>query len=194
MATRIVPGSQQPLEERIQEEVPYDLYFVPDFPISTLGGRLDKDPDAMPWLQGLYDDIKAEGGFRNPVVVWNHHPNRLTGKQPAWLLRAGSNRVWCAEQLGWDTVPAVVSVVDTPACWNPPRTWVQVTPRQVQDLFTDGGKIWANDYGFGLLAAPKPEETYADAENRHLVATSDHKRTKFDPVGEILGKQGPTAP
>ena len=43
MATRKVPPGTSPLEERIQEEVPFDIYYVAHFPIWRIGGKLDKD-------------------------------------------------------------------------------------------------------------------------------------------------------
>jgi hypothetical protein len=122
-----------------------------------MGGKLDKDPSERPWIMGLLADIRAEGRFRNPVIVWNHHPLRGR-KQPTWLLRAGSNRVWCAEQLGWATVPAIVSTVDGTL---PPHPFFPMRPEELQEAFSDGGNVWANEHGFGLLRAKPPEVTYA---------------------------------
>lgn len=142
------------------EKVWYQLWYVPQFPISALGGKLDKDVAERPWILGLKAAIAAEGRLLNPVIVWNHHPLRGK-KQPYWLLRAGSNRVWCAEQLGWHYVPAIVSVAeerDEPAMTPGVR---QLTPTEVQAFFVDGGNIWANEHGFGLLRAKKPEVTYS---------------------------------
>ena len=161
MAQRQIPAGEGPDEARIlPEKVWFDLWYVPAFPLERMGGRLDKDPAQAPWLLGLKADIEQEGRFRNPVVVWNHHDHRLTGKQPMWMLRAGSNRVWCAEQLGWPTVPAVVSTVkgETP----PAPSFHRISPLTVQSYFPDGGRIWANEYGFGLLQAKRPEVTYAE--------------------------------
>ena len=190
MGTRLVPGSSQSEDIRVLEYVPYHLWYVPYFPLGTLGGKLDKDPESAPRLQGLYDDIKQAGYLRNPVFVWNHHRNRLTGKQPEWLLRAGSNRVWCCEQLGWDTVPALVSTVgeELPpagAKWGSPDM-VRITPRTLADYLKDPGVIWANEHGFGLLKAARPEETYADAENRHLAPTTHHGRSKIITTRETI--------
>ncbi len=173
MGTRIVPSSSGSLEERIQETVPYKLYYAPAFSVAQIGGKLDKDPEEAPWLQGLYEDIKEEGTFRNPLIVWNHHANRLIGKQPYFLVRAGSNLLWCAEQLGWDYVPAIVSSE------FPLHGLHEIRPRELQEYFPDGGKIWANDVGFGLLAAKKPEETYKDSTCTTLKATTHHKRVKI---------------
>jgi hypothetical protein len=166
--------------------VDYDLWYVPTFPLDRMGGKLDKDPEDIPWIMGLLADIERAGRFRNPVIVWNHHPNRLTGKQPEWLLRAGSNRVWCAEQLGWDTVPAVVStrgeIPPIQILFHDP---IGVTlrpindPLTLDDYFPDGGKLWANEHGFGLLAAPKPEITYAGYQGALLSATENYGRTKI---------------
>lgn len=160
MATRQIPAGEEPEELRVEpEKVWYDLWFVPEFPLAEMGGKLDKDVEQAPWLLGLLADIRAEGWFRNPVVVWNHHDHRLTGKQPFWMLRAGSNRVWCAEQLGWGYVPAVVSTVKGEV--PPARSFFRIAPKHVQERFPDGGVIWANDFGFGLLQAKRPEVTYA---------------------------------
>ena len=183
MGKRIVPASQQPMEGRIQQYVPYNLWYCPCFPIAELGGKLDKDPTEMEWLQGLYDDLKESNRFRNPVFVWNHHPNRLTGKQPQWLLRAGSNRIWCAEQLGWETVPALVSTVPTD---KPPCEAIMVAPRYMEQYLNDPGVIWANDYGFGLLAVDRPEETYKEAKNRHLEATTNYGRDRITHIKELV--------
>ncbi len=176
MGTAIVPSSAAPHEDRVLERVPYRLWYCPEFPVYRLGGKLDKDPQQNPWLQGLYDDLEESGALRNPVIVWNHHENRKRGKQPSWLLRAGSNRIWCVEQLGWATVPAVVST-ESGNC--PETRCTRIWPRQIEGHFTDGGKIWCNDVGFGLLAAKKPEVTYADNISTLLQKTDTHGRTKI---------------
>lgn len=135
---------------------------MPAFPLAALGGKLDKDVAERPWILGLKADIAAHGNLKNPVIVWNHHPLRGK-KQPYWLLRAGSNRVWCAEQLGWKDVPAVVSVdpAETLPSWLVSRLGHKLEPLKVQAWFLDGGNIWANEHGFGLLRAKAPEVTYA---------------------------------
>jgi hypothetical protein len=158
MGKQKVPPGDAPEELRIEPaKVWYALWYVERFPVSALGGKLDKDPDERPWIMGLLADLRAEGRFKNPVIVWNHHPLRGR-KQPYWLLRAGSNRVWCAEQLEWTHVPAIVST----APGEPePRGAVRIWPKDLQEHFPDGGNIWANEHGFGLLRAKKPEETYA---------------------------------
>lgn len=188
MATRLIPAGEEPDEARIlPEKVWFDLWYVPAFPLAEMGGRLDKDPASAPWLLGLKADIAAKGRFLNPVIVWNHHDHRLTGKQPMWMLRAGSNRVWCAEQLGWQSVPAVVSTVKGER--PPAGSFHRISPLTVQDYFPDGGRIWANEHGFGLLQAKRPEVTYAEyvptqPEIEALQATAHH-RTRLaihDPV------------
>ena len=184
VGTRIVPPSAAPLEDRIQEAVPYHLWRCPAFPIALLGGRLDKDPQQTPWLQGLYEDLERAGRFRNPVFVWNHHANRLTGKQPEWLLRAGSNRVWCAEQLGWTSVPALVS---TATCSEiPPSASWALTPRELEEYLNDPGVCWANDYGFGLLGVHRPEDMYAEFTESSLQATHHHRKTRFPNVKDVV--------
>lgn len=157
-----VPSGDAPDYERVQpERVWYGLWIVPQFPLRVLGGKLDKDVSAAPWLLGLKDDIAKTRYLRNPVIVWNHHPLRGK-KQPYWLLRAGSNRLWCVEQLGWTHVPAVVSTA-TPedAAWIDSIGGDPVHPSMLEGYFPDGGNIWANEHGFGLLRAKKPEVTYA---------------------------------
>lgn len=179
MASRQIPAGEGPEEARIlPEKVWYDLWYVQAFPLAEMGGRLDKDESNYHWLLGLKADIQAEGRFRNPVIVWNHHEHRLTGKQPAWMLRAGSNRVWCAEQLGWTHVPAVVSTVKGEV--PPAVSFHRISPLTVQDYFPDGGRIWANEHGFGLLQAKRPEVTYAEyvptqTEIEALQATAHHR-------------------
>lgn len=172
MGVAKVPPGDAPEEERIQPaKVWYSLWYVPAFPLDVMGGKLDKDIEERPWLLGLLDDIRRAGRFRNPVIVWNHHKLRGT-KQPGWLLRAGSNRVWCAQQLGWAHVPAVVSCVLEDQIrdghgfchfagggrWPGER----IRPEDLQSYFPDGGNLWANEHGFGLLRAKPPEVTYAD--------------------------------
>ena len=182
MSTREIPSGGASEEVRIRsEDVWFDLWYVPAFPLALMGGKLDKDPVHAPWIVGLLEDIRAAGAFRNPVVVWNHHSHRLIGKQPFWMLRAGSNRVWCAEQLGWQTVPAVVSTVKGEK--PPASSFHRISPLTVQDYFPDGGQVWANQFGFGLLQAKRPEVTYADyvpthAEIAGLQAT-DYNRSRL---------------
>lgn len=161
MGIHKIPPHTAPLDVRVvPEKVWFSLWFVPQFPLALLNGKLDKDVTERPWIMGLLADIRQAGVFRNPVVVWNHHPNRLTGKQPAFLLRAGSNRVWCAEQLGWTSVPAVLTLaVETEML--PGVKAYRITPDELQGMFPDGGKVWANEHGIGLQLAPKPEVTYS---------------------------------
>jgi hypothetical protein len=182
MGTRLIPAVDWPIEKRIQARVPYHLWYVPRFPVSSIGGKLDKEIEERPWLLGLLRDIERTGHLRNPLIIWNHHPNRLTGKQPEWLLRAGSNRMWCVEQLGWKYVPAVVSTVGAEI---PPSDGVRevLEPKDVQPLFEDGGRIWVNEHGFGLQAAKAPEVTYADYDpteaDKAALKPTDHKRSKI---------------
>ena len=184
-----VPPGDAPEELRIEpDKVWYSLWYVPRFPLRILGGKLAKlDANGVSIdvvlpanaLLGLKADIAREGQFRNPVIVWNHHSLRGK-KQPYWLLRAGSNRVWCAEQLGWTHVPAVVST----ATEYDARTLAQcatlfhVEPALLQTYFRDGGNVWANEHGFGLLRAKKPQETYRDyqptAEELAAVKPTSH--------------------
>ena len=186
MAKAKVPPGDAPEELRIEpEKVGFDLWYVERFPVARLGGRLDKDPEANPWVLGLLDAIRREGRLLNPVIVWNHHPMR-GGKQPEWLLRAGSNRVWCAEQLGWTHVPAVVSTARTDLMARIIVTGLApqpVAPENLQSLFPDGGSLWANEHGFGLLRAKKPEVTYADyrptREELAAVRETDHGRDRI---------------
>lgn len=184
MATRKVPPGLAPVEERIQEEVPFDIWYVPHFPIYRIGGQLDKDPEVHPWLQGLYDDIKSEGALRNPVIIWNHHKHRGT-KQPKWLIRAGSNRLWCADQIGWKSVPAIVTTHLLEGL-PPSVRGTRVAPRDMERYFKDPGVLWANEHGIGLLQAAKPEVTYADAKVRDLKATGKHggRRKLINPLFE----------
>lgn len=184
MGTRVVPSSTDPVEVRIQETVPYQLWYCPRFPIAKIGGKLDKDPAEIPWIQGLYEDIKADPVLRNPVIIWNHHANRLTGKQPEWLLRAGSNRIWCVEQLGWPLVPAIVSTAGDPLPF--PCIGTPIAPREIESYFNDPGVIWANDAGFGLLAAARPEETYAAFTESDLPATHRYGRAAFPNIRTVL--------
>lgn len=187
MATAKVPPGDAAEELRvIPEEVWYDLWFSPAFPLALMGGKLDKDyAGTQKWIMGLLADIRSEGRWRNPVIVWNHHPLRGK-KQPRWLVRAGSNRVWCAEQLGWTAGPVVFSVDpnDRDAENDLARHAVQrirLAARDVQSLFVDGGNIWANKHGFGLLRAKKPELTYGDyvasPDDLALIRPTAHQRT-----------------
>ena len=181
MGTRKVPAVEWPTENRVKEKVPFLLMYVPEFPVDSIGGKLDKDPDGLPWIMGLLDDIRESGHLRNPLTIWNHHPNRGV-KQPRWLLRAGSNRMWCVEQLGWKTVPAVVSMsydeIDQPYTYGK-----EIAPRDVQSYYTDGGIIWVNEHGFGLQLAKPPEKTYEDhvATSAELadIRTTHHRRDKI---------------
>jgi hypothetical protein len=183
MGTRKVPGSADTEENRIKCCVPFRLWYCPNFPLPLIGGKLDKDPQEMPWLQGLYEDIRDSGELRNPLIVWNHHELRGT-KQPEWLIRAGSNRLWCCEQLGWETVPAVVSTVEP---HRKPCAGIQIKPRDIPSLFRDAGVIWANEHGFGLLAANKPEDLYSHFTESDLPATGKHggRRKIINPMIDV---------
>ncbi len=181
MGTREVPSVDWSEEDRVQETVPFHLWYVAEFPVATIGGKLDKDVQATPWIMGLLADIRDTGYLRNPLIIWNHHPNRGI-KQPIWLLRAGSNRMWCVEQLGWKTVPAVVTTASLGQL-PPGVRGFEIKPRDMQSYFKDGGIIWANEHGFGLQLAKPPEKTYQNhkstsAELAGIKATS-HRRDKI---------------
>lgn len=167
-----------PVEARVAESVPFTLWYVPKFSVDIIGGKLDKDPADVPWIMGLLADIREAGEIRNPITIWNHHPNRGV-KQPEWLLRAGSNRLWCVEQLGWDWVPAVVSTASDVVILE----GVEIKPRSVQALYPDGGIIWVNEHGFGLQLAKPPEKTYdtyqANSAELADIVPTNHRRDKI---------------
>lgn len=167
-----VPNSKDPKEVRIQKRVPYLIAYAHRFPVERLGGKLHKDPEQLTYLHGLIEDLKAEGRMRNPVIVWNHHPLRGT-KQPEWLLRAGSNRVWCAEQLGWTHVPALVTYWPEDRNRLPKRI-VPTDPWHLEMWLKDPGVMWANDYGIGLIGVHKPEDMYKDAPRSELLNELKH--------------------
>ena len=133
--------------------------------------RHEKDPEEAPWLQGLVDDLRETGYLRNPVNVHAAHPGRFTGKQPPYLVQGGSNRLWAAEQLGWDTVPVIVSL---PHGEFPPCKGTLIHPHQVDEYLGDPGKLVPGRYGLDLVDVSPPEEMYADAVVRDLKATGKH--------------------
>ena len=185
MGTNKIPPGDAPYDERVHpDRVWYQFWYVPRYPLHCLNGKLDKDPaGTQPWIMGLLAAIRQDGYLKNPVIVWNHHPLRGS-KQPTWLLRAGSNRVWCAEQLGWTHVPAIVSTVPGEA---PPAQNYRIEPDAVQSYFVDGGNIWANEHGFGLLRAKKPEVTYSQyiptsTELSELKSTDHHLQKIINPI------------
>lgn len=124
-------------------DLDYPLFHVPEFPIDALT-RLSGvfDPPSQPWVVlGLLPNIKAAGRFLNPITVWNH------GKENN-SVRSGRNRVWCAKQLGWTSVPVIVS-------GSPPEGNLGYT--QIEDLSTLAGyfphndvRLWSNDIGWGV--------------------------------------------
>lgn len=186
MGIPIIPSGDAKYDDRVlPAEVWFTFWYVPYYPLKYLNGKLDKDfAGDQKWIMGLLSDIRRAGTFRNPVVVWNHHVNRGV-KQPMWLLRAGSNRVWCAEQLKWQTVPAILSL-DPKELDRPPAKLgdaMQIPTDGVQSMFPDGGKIWANKSGWGLLRAKKPEVTYADhvptSDELASVVPPNHGATKM---------------
>ena len=198
MGTNKIPPGDAPYDERVHpDRVWYQFWYVPRYPLNCLNGKLDKDPaGTQPWIMGLLAAIRQAGYLKNPVIVWNHHPLRGS-KQPTWLLRAGSNRVWCAEQLGWTHVPAIVSLdprdqirsgigcLHAEKLLGMPATLIR--PDAVQSYFVDGGNIWANEHGFGLLRAKKPEVTYSQyiptsTELSELKSTDHHLQKIINPI------------
>ncbi len=144
------------------ELITWALWWVPRFPIDKLTRLTDKDPATQPWLMKLYEDIKAEGKLRNPVIVWNHQGAQTTGHTSAYRAQSGRNRVWCAKQLGWSWVPCVVS---TPALKDIPLSVNgEAHPMSVEhviNFFPDNDvRMWSCPDQWGIHVRLSGEDMY----------------------------------
>lgn len=143
------------------------LWYIPEFPIDRawVRGR-DIENESQHWRLGLLEDIE-KNGLNNPVGVYGHTPkgplslNYLAPGEPRcpdYYVKLGTNRVWCCKQLGWKTMPAVVSINhgSTPK-WEGHSFPASALPKYFKD-----GVPWVNHHGFGITQAKTPEDTYRD--------------------------------
>ena len=93
---------------RTDTKLPFPLWYVAEFPIKDLVfDPKDYDPRRTEWYGPLKADIKKRG-LMSPITVQNH--NKVNN-----LIRVGRNRVSIAIDLGWETIPAIVTGKVDPA-------------------------------------------------------------------------------
>lgn len=127
--TKVTPSVQW------DADVPYDVWYVPQFPLKRLRYR---DLDAIDGLgiaarQRLQDDIKQRG-MKCPLLVFNHQhldPELKMLINKPYHLRVGRNRRFVLERLGWTSAPCIV----TGPCEFP---GVKLTPETLPTYWTDG--------------------------------------------------------
>jgi hypothetical protein len=95
----------------------------------------------LPFLPGLLEDIRQRG-MVNPLIVLNH---RGPGYHP-YAVSTGVNRLWCARQLGWQTVPALVTGPEPQGIACDSVTW-----EQAKACFPDG-QLYLSDTGNPRIA------------------------------------------
>lgn len=127
------------------ETLPFDVWFVPEFPISGINHNTKSRPERTALRVALAENIRTHG-LVNPLIVLNHPRPKCPDN---WLM-VGTNRLWALKYLGWTHAPAVVTG-PTPA--YPARA---VAPAEVPGLFKDG-RPYLSSYGIGLTGTVPPE-------------------------------------
>lgn len=138
-------------------EVDFLIWYAPEFPIDLPRPLRTRNDQSHPWMAGLLEDIAANG-LLNPIIVWGHHPYRGEFEHlPLWMLRIGHNRRWACQELGWRTIPTLVS---TRRGETPPNGGIRVQPTDLK-AYLPHGTPWSNSQGFFVQGAPRPEVEYA---------------------------------
>lgn len=82
----------------------YPIWYCPKYPVSVLRSG-EPRPEFYEALKGLKRDVRARG-LINPLIVLNHRdPERF---KRDWVM-TGRNRLFVVKELGWETVPAIVT-------------------------------------------------------------------------------------
>jgi hypothetical protein len=106
----------------------YPLWYTPAYPIQRIQYSHKQEwSHKTDHLPALLAHIR-EHGLINPLIILNH---RDPSQYKARYVMTGTNRLWCVKQLGWKTVPAIVTGdCDVPA--------TRVEWEHIDDYFPDG--------------------------------------------------------
>lgn len=122
---------------------PYDIWYVPEYPLEIANDVQDWGYDSRPWLKGLQADI-VKFGLVNPII--------LRGVQTQY----GLNRVWCMRQAGLTHAKAIVFL------HLPARVADQavLVPREDLQSYFPEGRIVARPRGLRLYDVRDPREVW----------------------------------
>ena len=136
----------------------YEMWYCPRYPVAAIRTPPNRPNLRMhtqhvrfrearkAQLAVMTKHIKTHG-LINPLIILNH-PNRPNfERRGGKYLRTGRNKFWCIKQLGWTTVPAIV----TGECQY---ERVAVTQLNLQDYFHDGN-VYYDVIGPRLRGATK---------------------------------------
>ncbi|HDZ37777.1 MAG TPA: hypothetical protein ENH62_05770, partial [Marinobacter sp.] len=86
-------------------ELDYSVWYVPHYPIYAITHGKDQHDTAKQRIirAALAVDIGLNG-LLNPIIVWNHEPERFDH-----YCHLGQNRLHALRILGWKTVPVIAT-------------------------------------------------------------------------------------
>lgn len=143
----------------------FSLWVVPEFPIHLPWVRDRRPQTGEEWRFGLLEDIR-DNGLKSHIGVYGHQPQGPISKKydvewnsdrdRKYVVRLGTNRLWCLMELGHKTFPAVVSINHGS---KPPWDGYIIPACSLGKYFTDGTP-WVANHAFGIVQATVPEEAY----------------------------------
>lgn len=84
----------------------YEIWFAPRYPVARIQCSHKQEwSHKAAFLPALLEDVRTRG-LINPLIVLNHRPKNEYLER---YVMTGVNRLWCVRQLGWETVPAIVT-------------------------------------------------------------------------------------
>lgn len=106
----------------------YDIWYCPEYPVDAIrvSTRVRREGREL-WRPTLLESIRQRG-LVNPLIVLNHRGDTA---EHHWLM-VGTNRHWAVVELGWKTVPVLVTGI----CEYDPKE--QVTWDTIQSYIKDG--------------------------------------------------------
>jgi hypothetical protein len=152
----------------IQAVSRYELWYAPHFPIQLPWVRSRDAADS--WRLNLLESIREEG-LRHPITIHGHSPkglpiekyitdeNRDTPRD--FIVRQGTNRLWCCRELGWETIPAIVSI--NKGSTLPEGVNGGIIPHEKFLEWVPGNavRVWVREHDFGYK---QPEEYLPENE------------------------------
>lgn len=143
----------------------YDLWYVPHLPMDV---PLRRPRDRkLKWRTRLLESIREEG-LRHPILVYGHSPKGAFNMhrwgasnegRAKWLYVAiGTNRYWCLDQLGHETMPAILSMNKGK---KPPWEGELITPQDFRSYAPPDCRVWVREHGFGWQLGLLPEDEFA---------------------------------
>lgn len=109
-----------------------EIWYCPEYPVEAINySKVVFRPDWDHYRPQLLENIKQQG-LVNPLILMNHRPKDQFKER--WL-KVGNNRMWAILQLGWKTVPVVI----TGECEYEPKEYLG--PENLNKYIKDGKAV-----------------------------------------------------